>query len=96
VNAKRPSDATAGPGVEKLPHELSLTLAQNLVAARKAIGMSQRELAQQASVARDHLIRIERGEANVGLGVLMNLARAVGKEAHELLNPHSGSDPQKN
>lgn len=89
MNAKRFSDTTAGPGVERLPHELSLILAENLVAARKAIGMSQRELAQRATVARDHLIRIERGEANVGLGVLMNLAKAVGKEAHELIKkPH--------
>lgn len=50
--------------------------------------MSQRELAARSGVARDYLIRIERGEANVGLGVLMNLARAVGVEAHDLINPH--------
>jgi transcriptional regulator with XRE-family HTH domain len=58
--------------------------------------MSQRELAARSGVARDYLIRIERGEANAGLGVLMILARAVGKEAAELIRiPHKPAPRKK-
>jgi transcriptional regulator with XRE-family HTH domain len=47
--------------------------------------MSQRTLAAKSGLARTYLRRVEAGEANVGLGVLMILARVVGKKAAELI-----------
>jgi transcriptional regulator with XRE-family HTH domain len=85
VNAKRSPDTPSAGDADAVPHELSLALAYNLVAARTEIGMSQRTLAAEAGLARTYLRRIESGEANVGLGVLMILARVVGKEAADLI-----------
>ena len=79
MNAKRAPDTPNAADADAVPHELSLALAHNLVAARTEIAMSQRTLAAQSGLARNYLARIERGEANVGLGVLMILARVVGK-----------------
>jgi transcriptional regulator with XRE-family HTH domain len=85
VNAKRSPDTPSAADADTVPHELSLALAKNLVAARTEIGMSQRTLAAQAGLARNYLARIERGDANVELGVLMILARVVGKEPSDLI-----------
>jgi transcriptional regulator with XRE-family HTH domain len=82
---KRSSDIPSAADADTVPHELSLALARNLVAARAEIGMSQRTLAAKSGLARTYLRRVEAGEANVGLGVLMILARVVGKKAAELI-----------
>jgi len=89
VNAQRSPATPTASVADKTPHELSLALAHNLVTARKELGISQRELAARSGVSRDYLIQIERGNANVGIGVLMILARVVGKEASDLIKvPH--------
>lgn len=67
-----------------------MALAQNLIAARTEIGMSQRALASQTGLARNYLIRIERGEANPSLSVLTTLGLVVGKRPCELIRPLSG------
>jgi DNA-binding XRE family transcriptional regulator len=95
VNAKRSPDTPSAADASEAPNELTLALAANLVAARKEIGMSQRELAARSGIARDYLIRIERGDANVGIGILMILARVVGKPASDLIKiPHQPT-PEK-
>jgi DNA-binding XRE family transcriptional regulator len=95
VNAKRAPGTPNASVADEPPHELSLALAHNLVAARKEIGMSQRELAAQSGVSRDYLIRIERGTTNVGLGILMILARVVGKAASDLIQLPQLPPPKK-
>ncbi len=95
VNPKRPLETPTAADADALPHELSLALAHNLVAARTEIGMSQRELAARSGVARDYLIRIERGQANVGLGILMILARVIGKDASDLIKLPQSSSPKE-
>ena len=85
VNAKRSPGTPSAGDADAAPNELTLALALNLVAAREEIGMSQRTLAAQAGMARAYLARVEKGEANVGLGILMILARVVGKDPADLI-----------
>jgi transcriptional regulator with XRE-family HTH domain len=85
VNAQRPSDTPPAGDADAAPNRLTLALAANLVAARQAAGISQRELAAKSGLARTYLRRIEAGEANVGLGVLMILARVVNVSASDLI-----------
>jgi transcriptional regulator with XRE-family HTH domain len=95
LNAKRSSDTHSAGDADAAPNELTLALAHNLMAARRELSMSQRTLAAQAGLNRGYLRRIEAGEANAGLGVLMILARAVGKEPSELIKPPSSRSPTK-
>jgi transcriptional regulator with XRE-family HTH domain len=95
VNAKRSPDTPSAADADAAPNDLTLALAHNLVAARKALGMSQRELAAQAGLNRGYLRRIESGEANTGLGMLGILARAVGKDPRDLIAPPLHGTPKK-
>ena len=85
-----PATPSAAADADALLRELSTALAQNLITARTQIGMSQRTLALQTGLARNYLIRIERGEANPTLSVLVALALVVGKRPCELIMPGSG------
>ncbi len=87
VNAKRAPGTPSASVADAAPNSLTLALARNLVAARDSINMSQRELAARCGLARTYLRRVETGEANVGLGVLLILSRVVGKQPHDLIKP---------
>jgi len=95
VSAKRAPDTPSAADADTAPNELTLALAYHLIAARKAIGMSQRELAARSGLARTYLRRVEAGDANVGLGVLLILSRVVEKEPHDLIKPPSKSSSRE-
>ena len=65
---------------------LRQTLARNLRAARRALGLTQIQLGELANVHREYIGRIERGSANVSIDVLATLARHVQKTPMELLS----------
>jgi transcriptional regulator with XRE-family HTH domain len=52
---------------------------------REALGYSQEQLAARASLHRNYVGGVERGERNVGLLNLIRLARALDKSPSELL-----------
>lgn len=52
---------------------------------RKAIGISQEELADRAQVHTSYVSQLERGLKSPTLGVIMRLARALGQPASELM-----------
>jgi transcriptional regulator with XRE-family HTH domain len=85
VSAKRLPGTPSAAEADAAPNELTRALARNVVAARAETGMSQRGLAARAGMARAYLVRIEQGDANVGLGMLMVLARALGKKPADLI-----------
>ena len=66
------------------------TLAHNLRVLRLAKGWSQEEMAEECGLHRTYVGAIERGERNVTLNTLNNLAKALGVSAAELIteNPH--------
>jgi HTH-type transcriptional regulator / antitoxin HipB len=51
-----------------------------LVAARKAKGLSQRDLGVQAGAPQSHLSRVERGKVDVRASTLIELARLLDLE----------------
>ncbi len=58
---------------------------RKLRAVRKAKGMSQDSLAKKARVAREHLLRLEAGRHDPGVGTLSRLAKALGVPVTDLL-----------
>ena len=58
---------------------------EHLRALRKARGLSQAELGEQASVNDKYLGEVERGEGNPSLDVLLRLARALGVDVTVLI-----------
>lgn len=59
---------------------------------RVSRGMSQRALAQKAGFSFSYATRLELGEAEPGLQLVVNIAQALGVDAHELL-PVKPIDP---
>ena len=57
---------------------------KNLRKQRKDNGLSQEELALSAELDRSYVGGIERGERNPSLGVILQLATAIGVEPKEL------------
>jgi transcriptional regulator with XRE-family HTH domain len=53
---------------------------------RKALGLSQEELAELAGVHRTYVGMVERGEKNITLLNIAKFAKALRKSIHDLLN----------
>ena len=54
-------------------------IAVELMLLRESEGLSQRQLAKKAGKPQSTIARIERGNVNVSLGVLREIAHSVGK-----------------
>jgi len=65
--------------------DLRTTFAANVVRLRRAKGLSQEALADEAGVNRSYLARIETGRPYVGLEVIGKLAEALEVDPTELL-----------
>lgn len=65
--------------------ELLTKLGQNIVARRKALKLSQEKLALMCGLDRSYMGRIERGEVNITLEKLSNIAEALGCNLKDLL-----------
>jgi len=65
--------------------ELALKLRQALVDARKAVGLTQGELAKKLGRTQTFVSNYERGERKVGVVEFILIARELGVEARELL-----------
>lgn len=60
---------------------------ENLRRHRKAMGISQEDLADKAGLHRTYIGSVERGERNVSIDNIERLASAVGSTIQELLQP---------
>lgn len=65
--------------------ELRRTLARNVLRQRKALGLSQEELAHQAGMDRTWLSKLETTKAAVSIDVIEKVARALATDPSELL-----------
>ena len=73
---------------EFVPSELRRVFSRNLVAARRTLGMTQRDLATAAGVSQKHISFIEAAAGvNVTLDTLAALAKHVNKTPAQLLTP---------
>ena len=61
--------------------------ARNLKRLRTAAGISQEELADRAGLHRTYISSIERAQRNISLENIFLLAKALGAQPGELLNP---------
>lgn len=66
-------------------HTSRMTLADNVRARRKALGLSQEAFADRAGLHRTYVGAIERAERNVSLDNIDKLARALGTTPDALL-----------
>lgn len=64
---------------------LLATLADNVLAHRKALGLSQEELADRCGLHRTYIGSVERRERNVSLSTLEVLAETFGVGVPDLL-----------
>lgn len=72
--------------------DLAKTLGENLVAMRKQKHISQDKLALIANIDRSYVGRIERGEVNITLEKLYQIAEALECDARDLLPSKRKSD----
>jgi len=62
-------------------------LAENVKAARKALGLSQEMLALESEIDRTYISGIERGLRNPSLDLIVRLAAQLGQSPGDLLTP---------
>ncbi|MDO6561633.1 MAG: helix-turn-helix domain-containing protein [Paraglaciecola chathamensis] len=66
-------------------NNLAVKVGEKIRSVRKEKGFSQESLALHAKLDRSYMGRIERGEANITLEMLYQLAKVLDCEAKELL-----------
>lgn len=74
------------------PSALRRTVADNVRRLRRALGMSQEELAAEAQLHRTYVGAIERAERNLSLDNIERLALALRVFPAALLSPGEASD----
>jgi DNA-binding phage protein len=87
VNAKRAPGQVSAAKADAAPNELTLALAYWLNVIKAERGLSQRGFAALTGLSQAYLARVLKGDANVGLGMLAVIARAVGKNPLDLIKP---------
>lgn len=87
VNAKRSPDTPSAATADTAPNELTLALAYWLNVIKTERGLSQRGFAALTGLSQAYTARVLKGDANVGLGMLAVIARAVGQDPLDLIKP---------
>jgi transcriptional regulator with XRE-family HTH domain len=64
---------------------LQALLGTNVRLARKAIALTQEDLADQIGVAQDYVSKLESGQKNPELATLLKLSSALKVQPHQLL-----------
>lgn len=68
-------------------------LAENVRRRRRALGLSQEELAHRAGLDRNYVGSLERCEYAASIDSIEKLAGVLGAELHEMLRPVEGPAP---
>ena len=68
------------------PQDPRITFGKSVRKLRLSLGLSQEELAEKANLHRNYIGGIERGERNLGLINLVELARALSVKPAKLLD----------
>lgn len=59
---------------------------------RKALGLTQAQLAEQTGITPAYISAVERGGANPTLDIMVKLAQAVGEEVWDMIRPEDKGD----
>lgn len=78
-------DSTTSNGIEAIMEQLAKTLGTLVRTQRKASGLSQDALALACNIDRSYMGRIERGEVNITVEKLYQIAKALDCEPSALL-----------
>lgn len=62
-------------------------LGRSVRAAREYRGLSQRDLCNQAGMSQAYVSKCESGKFNIGVDNIARIAREMGLQPHELLDP---------
>lgn len=95
LNAKRSPDTPSAAVADKAPNELTLALAYWLNTIKTERSLSQRGFAALTGLSQAYSARVLKGDANVGLGMLSVIARALGKDPLDLIKPPPPSAPNQ-
>lgn len=71
---------------DKLQNTLDI-IAENVVTARKELGITQEELAFKAEIDRTYIGYIENSKHNITLGMLIKISSALNQNINDLLKP---------
>lgn len=75
------------------PRPARIVFATNVRQARKALGISQEQLAELANLHRTYVGSVERGERNISINNIEALAKALKKTCAEMLSPSAVVQP---
>ena len=64
-----------------------ITFGANVKAARRALSLTQAELAEKVGIKQGYLSRIEGGKADMTFEVMTRVAKALGSDVHKMLSP---------
>jgi hypothetical protein len=87
VSAKRAPGITSAAAADAAPNELTIRLAGHLNVLREARGWSQRKLAAEIGLSPAYIGRVLRGDANIGLGMLLVIATRLDQDPCLLIAP---------
>jgi transcriptional regulator with XRE-family HTH domain len=66
--------------------EATRRFAENLLRARRRAGLSQEAVARRAQISKGYVSRLEGGETECGIFIVIRLAGALGVEVDDLLD----------
>ena len=69
-------------------------LGERIARQRRAVGLTQMELAEKVGVQPETINRIERGKRTPSLRLLMRLSKALELEVHELVRVQGADGPK--
>lgn len=80
------ASAAAKARAERLRKRTRDNLAKNMIAARGALSMSQRQLSELADVSQTYISQAEQSKRNLSLDIVSKIAFFLGKTVAELLS----------
>ncbi|MFL5252504.1 MAG: helix-turn-helix domain-containing protein [Rhodopila sp.] len=87
VSAKRAPDTPSAADADTAPNELTLALAHHLNEIKDKRDLSLRGLAALTGLSHAYMRRVLTGNANIGLGMLLVIARALNEDPLKLISP---------
>lgn len=73
---------------------LAVRLGQKIARQRKAVGLTQAQLAERIGMQPETISRLETGKRSVSLSVIASLSEVLGLELHELFQFHGADSPK--
>jgi transcriptional regulator with XRE-family HTH domain len=90
-SASNPPSSARGQAQVRADEDWLREIGRRVVQLRRARGLTQKALARKSHLSESHVYRIEQG-ANMGVGTLLAMARAMGVAPNIFFNPEPAPD----